>query len=160
MKQVDVVKRNNKVAAFNAAINAILADKQTIHDVLYEVVSAAIDYQLRFAFKRQRERAIATALVVTQVTTKNIVKQLESLSDFPMRSGIKLRDALKADVEETATFYITSGATHIRRGLWLQAVAKKLPNRHTPVGQVLSSNNLSVLLDAATHHVQKIGLIP
>lgn len=149
---------NDRDAAQRASVAEILADDDTLNDVLHEVVSEAVDRYVRLDLKGQRDRAVSVALDVTRDAKARASGTLASLLDFPLRSGAKLHAATKGEVEETAGFYLASGATHVQRGLWLQAVSKKLPDAETPVGRVLDTKALTDLFNAAVKRVQKMGL--
>lgn len=149
---------NNKAPAVRSAVAEILADEALLKEVLYEVVSQAVDRYARRDLTAQRHRAVSAALDVAEGAKALAASSLASLLDFPMRSGTRLHAAVRSEVMETAEHYMSSGAVHVQRGIWLTAVSKKMPDGATPVGRVLDSNALAVLFDAAVKRVQEMGL--
>lgn len=72
-----------------------------------------------------------------------------SLLDFPLAGGIRLRDATKEQVAEQAHLYRTHGSDMIRKAGWLDAIAKRVPEG-TTVGEALTESDVLDLHKKAT----------
>lgn len=149
---------NDKGAAVHSAVDELMSDRDLRNAVLFEVVSQAVDRYTRRDLSHQRDRAIQAALDIAEGAKERAAEGVASLLDFPMRSGKRLHAAMKAEVDETASYYMVTGTVHIQRGFWLEAVSRRLPDADTPVGMVLDGHALSVLLKAAMKKVTKMGL--
>lgn len=149
---------NDKAAAIRGAVNQLLEDEPLLEDVLQQVVTKAVDLFLRLDYKDQRNRAVRTALGIAQHAKAKAAERVAALYDFPMRSGTPLARAKKPEIAETAAHYIRQGTVHIQRGLWLQAVAARLPNDKTTVASVLKPGALMKLFEAAEAEVTSMGL--
>lgn len=69
-----------------------------------------------------------------------------TLLDFPLPSGIRLRNASKADVLEGARFYSAQAADMQHKAKWLEAIAAKVGNR--TVGEKFTAEKLQALQEA------------
>jgi hypothetical protein len=150
--------KNNRAKAMRGAVAEILADETLLNDVLREVVSETVDRYVRRDLTNQRHRAVSAAMDITKDAKKRAAESFTSLMNFPMRSGGKLQTAKRPEVGDTSAHYLRSGSVHVQRGLWLQAVAERLPNDDVTVGLAMDATALSGLFNAAVKRVQKMGL--
>jgi len=73
-----------------------------------------------------------------------------TLLDFPLLGGLKLRDAMRGDVEKTAEFYGQQSTDMGVKAKWLTLIANSLPPKKR-VGQVLTAERLEALKQRAEH---------
>jgi hypothetical protein len=71
----------------------------------------------------------------------------ETLMDFRLPGGMRLGDAMRADVEAAATFYADHAADMAHKARWLQAIAEKTPASKR-VADALDADALAKLKEA------------
>ena len=69
----------------------------------------------------------------------------ESLLNFPLAGGLKLRDATRAEVSTQAQMYAAHGADMLHKARWLEMIAARLPDDAARVGDVLTSGEVETL---------------
>jgi predicted NBD/HSP70 family sugar kinase len=69
----------------------------------------------------------------------------ESLLNFPMAGGLRLRDANRAAVSAQAQMYATHGADMMHKARWLATIAARLPDDDATVGEVLTDGEVETL---------------
>lgn len=63
--------------------------------------------------------------------------------NWPLNGRTTLRNATKADIDQAVQKYQQDASTYSRRAKWLEAVAKRLPDDETKVGDVLSEEAIA-----------------
>jgi hypothetical protein len=69
----------------------------------------------------------------------------ESLLNFPLAGGLRLRDATRAEVAAQAQMYATHGADMLHKARWLATIAARLPDDEATVGEVLTDGEVETL---------------
>lgn len=79
------------------------------------------------------------------LSSQTLESSADSWLNWPVIPGVLLRDATRVELFQMAHKYLGDAETYTRRGKWLLAIAKALPDDHTRVAQVLDEEKVDAL---------------
>ncbi len=134
--------------ASQAVQDAVAADD----DLRREFVERALPgfaYDLVSETFRKMRRAIVTVRQDTSQGGLRLLQTTDSLLEFPLWDGTRLKEATRVQVIETAEKYESQATTMAHRGRWLRAVAAKATNDDERIGDVVDAATAQQLFEAA-----------
>src|SRR6266566_5191414 len=150
----EVAKRELEAAdgkveiATKAMVRHVRADDRLYRQLMDFLVQQAC-YSTICAVQRKNRRPIWDQ---PQPSPKDVRRRIrvfaKGLMAFPLRSGLRLGDAFREEIEADSKFYLAQANDMHVKGRWLALVAKKLPP-NKPVGRVLTETKLKQLKAAA-----------
>lgn len=134
-------------AATDALTARLQSNKPLLRSILASVIADAVNVRVEMEMRANRKAIIATA------DRRNNVVALatgiaNSLLDFPLANGVKLRAATRDEVFEQAGRYGTQARDMTRKAKWLSAIADRVPEGKV-VGDVITDADAKALWEGA-----------
>lgn len=150
---------NDRERACGLATQRVLEDPDLARAVVAEAVREGVDDLIHGHYVQQRHRALAGQMKEIRGKARlRVAEALKSLADFPLPSGVALRNACRAEIRSAAEHWLKQGTTMVTRGLWLRSVADAMKDDETPAGQALKAKRLKALWGEAQKRVETWGL--
>lgn len=132
----------------------LMADPVMLQKSLTEIVSTAAA-QLVSRDIHQQRRAIQTGATRPNISGKVVTDSmaestLRSYMDWPLASGIRLRNATRDLVEKQRDIHSGIARDNNCHARWFAAIALAMPDRGT-VGEVLTEDQVRAFFEASRH---------
>lgn len=88
---------------------------------------------------------------VSKTRGLQVAVRFGSYLKFPLAGGIPLGDAVADDLRRQIDFHSAMEAGNARQKRWHEKILKRLPDDETPVGKVLTEQELADLHEEASH---------
>lgn len=132
--------------ASHSLFKALMADKATLKLVVEAAVYDAIDYRVRQSMRTERQA------IVSGVNRGQVIALASGMAatilDMPLAGGKRLRDCLKADVEDQATRYEAMAGDMMIKARFLRRIEKNTTGAKT-VGECVSEDKAQKLWEQA-----------
>jgi hypothetical protein len=131
---------NEAVAAQMDLVKTLLADAELVKSVVHEIAYDAI----RLAVARANAEIIRDRAIPTN--SKKIKRAAERCREWHryniLAGRVRLSDALRSDVLAQADEHKRNAESNARKERFFRRIAKRLPNNKTPVGKVLTDEQI------------------
>lgn len=115
-------------------------DAPLLKSIVAHIMERLVKSAFRHLDRQERERIVRSANMSSAERMAVLAGGMTAaLLDFPLRKGIKLRDATREQVMDQAEFYGSAGADMLHKHRWLTTLAQALPADKC-VGEVITED--------------------
>lgn len=126
-------------------------DPPTWQGITEPLLATACYAAVREVCHEQRRKGERSAIYLTSNYDKGgngsrVIAHGESLMDWPLPGGMRLRDAKADDLTRAAAFYAAQASTMAHTGRWLCAIAEKIGKKS--VGKALDAHAIAAIKES------------
>ncbi len=137
------------VKAIDTLAERLVKDRKLMREIVSEAVMIASETMVRYGMRSDR-----SAIVLSATRARNGVIDLANglraaLLDFPLSSGLRLRDATPDQVSEQIVRYDAIGRDVLHKSRWLSLIVQSVP-RNKKIGSVITDQRAQELWEASS----------